>query len=312
MEYVNCDFCAANETKLLLKGKDRQFYIEGEFNIVQCKRCGLIYLNPRPSPEEMAKYYPEGYSPFKDSANFIIQGLKNLILKNDIFKFKKLIPRGADILEIGCANGRYLASLRDIGEWNVKGVELDFKASETARNKYGLDVITGSILEVDLPANSFDLIIMKHVFEHLHSPNTAMKKMAKLLKNNGKVIMWIPNINSLEFKIFGKYWSGLDVPRHLYNFDKYTLRNIFNRASLTIESIRYSLVPNDCVHSFGYYLNRKRCCPHSSFFNIDNPLALLMFLPFSFFASLLKKSGKIRVIIRKAKSRKEQKSATLL
>lgn len=205
MEYVSCDFCGANETKLLFTGKDRQHYIEGDFNLVQCKKCGLIYLNPRPSPDEIGKYYPENYSPFKDTANFIIRGIKNLMLKYGIFKFKKLIPQEASILEIGCGAGRFLAFLRDVGGWGVKGIEMDPRASEVAKSKYGLDIITGSILDIDFPGNSFDLVIMKYVFEHLHSPNMAIKKVAKLLKNNAKVIIWVPNIDSLEFRLFGKY-----------------------------------------------------------------------------------------------------------
>ena len=142
---------------------------------------------------------------------------------------------------------------------------------------------------------------MKHVLEHLHSPNIAMEKVAALLKKNGKVIIWIPNINSLAFKLFGKYWSGLDIPRHLYDFDKHTLSNFFNRTDFAIESIYYSPVPNDWVHSFRYYLNRRRYHSHLSFFNIDNPLALLMFLPFSSFASLIRRSSRICVIARKRK-----------
>ena len=206
-EYVSCDLCGSDDTTLLFVGKDRMTYKEGEFNVVKCNNCGLVYLNPRPTQTEISRFYSEEYSPFKSDKNKLIKYVERKIAERDVKKIKKLINKNnINILEIGCATGEYLSYLRDIGGGNVTGVEISPYAAEYARREHRLNVITGTIFDGKFTDESFDVIIMKHVFEHVHNPSETLKEINRLLDKNGKFIFIVPNIHTIETKIFGKYW----------------------------------------------------------------------------------------------------------
>ena len=219
MEYVNCDLCGADDTTLLFVEKDRMTYRDGEFNVVKCNSCGLVYLNPRPTQAKISEFYPDVYSPFKSDKNRLIKYVEKKIAEKSVNEIKRLVNKdNIKILEIGCGTGAYLALLRDIGGWDVMGVEMSPYAAECAMREHGLNVITGTIFDGKFTDEFFDVIIMKHVLEHVYNPSESLKEISRALSKDGKLILIIPNIDSVETKIFGKYWQGWDVPRHLYDF----------------------------------------------------------------------------------------------
>jgi SAM-dependent methyltransferase len=300
MECVRCALCGADDSELLFSGPDRMLHKDGLFNVVRCNGCGLIYTNPRPSREKIADYYPEEYSPFATSQNRIIQHAKGLMVRQDIRRMRRLIGGQGKILEIGCGTGEYLAALRDIGEWKVTGVEPSPYASEIAREKYGLHVISGTLFDAAFPPESFDLVLMKYVLEHVHNPKESLVEVHRVLRNDGKFLLWVPNVNSLEARAFGKYWHGFEIPRHLYHFSPKTLDRLLQSASLHLRRIDFSPVPNNWVHSLRYVVEAKRCPGLiTRSLNIDNAFWLALFVPLSFTLSLLRQSGRIRVIAEK-------------
>ncbi|HDK25832.1 MAG TPA: class I SAM-dependent methyltransferase [Candidatus Atribacteria bacterium] len=301
MEYIRCDLCGSDDTTLLFVGKDRMTYKEGEFNVVKCNNCGLVYLNPRPTQTEISRFYSEEYSPFKSDKNKLIKYVERKIAERDVKKIKKLINKNnINILEIGCATGEYLSYLRDIGDGNVTGVEISPYAAEYARREHRLNVITGTIFDGKFTDESFDVIIMKHVFEHVHNPSETLKEINRLLDKNGKFIFFVPNIHTIETKIFGKYWHGWDVPRHLYDFNPETIKKLLNKTGFVIHDISYSLVPNDWIWGCKHFLNEKSIPLFiRNFFNVHNVFLLGLFFPFSFCLSILHQSGRIKVIAEK-------------
>ena len=139
---------------------------------------------------------------------------------------------GATALDIGSATGVFLGRLRDKG-WEVWGVEPGVEAGQASIALLGLDpdrVRLTTLEEADFPSETFDLVTMSHVLEHLHDPLAALKKVNTWLKPTGRLKLWCPNYDSLERRIFGRYWLGLDVPRHLYHFTPASLAALLATA----------------------------------------------------------------------------------
>jgi 2-polyprenyl-3-methyl-5-hydroxy-6-metoxy-1,4-benzoquinol methylase len=204
------------------------------FSLVKCQNCGLIYTNPRPSPDERRLYYPDVlYS--ADSA---------LVEKLTILQ--KYIEQGI-VLDVGCGRGFFLNSIKQ--SFGVAGIEIDIKSSEFASKNFGIDIIANQITEINSTDKSFDLITFWHTLEHLPDPQKALGKASKILKDKGILIVAVPNIESMQAKIFGRNWYHLEVPRHLYHFSRKTLSRMIKSAGFSIQDTTLTLFS----HNFAGY-----------------------------------------------------------
>ena len=222
MEYVNCELCGKDSPMLLFRGRNYDLGRDEQYNVVRCTNCGLVYLNPCPTESEMLRYYTEEYEPFQESAGFL-RLLEGMALRFRIRGLKKLVKKGGRILEIGCGTGRYLATMRDTNLWEVSGVEPSPQAAKLARETFGLPVFTGTVFEADFPDEHFDAVIMRHVLEHVHNPSATLREIHRVLKRDSKLILTVPNIKTVEVKIFKTSWYGWRLPTHLYHFSAETL-----------------------------------------------------------------------------------------
>ena len=124
-------------------------------------------------------------------------------------------------------------------------MDLSARAVALARDAYGLEVEQGNIGDDLWPNLRFDFITLFHVLEHLENPLAGLHYAAGLLKPQGNLIIQVPNIQSIQAKIFGKRWYGLDVPRHIVNFSPKALALMLGRAGFEIQGIaRFSLRDN--------------------------------------------------------------------
>ena len=140
------------------------------------------------------------------------------------------------VLDIGCGNGAILARLSSLG-WDAVGYEMDPIAARFARENFGLDVREGELEKADFVHESFDVVILSHVIEHVHSPVDFLRQVKNLLKSNGKLIILTPNTNGLGHKYFKECWRGLEPPRHLNCFNAETLSACVEQSSMRIIKI---------------------------------------------------------------------------
>jgi SAM-dependent methyltransferase len=146
---------------------------------------------------------------------------------------------GARALDVGCGTGILLERLARLG-WEPWGLEPNADAAATAARRLGLDqsrILPSSVEEAQLPAGTFDLLTMSHVLEHLRDPLQALKRVRQWLRPDASVRIWVPNIGSLESRLFGRRWHGLDVPRHLQHYEPSTLTLLLRQAGFTVERI---------------------------------------------------------------------------
>lgn len=241
MNFIECPLCNSNNATEKASVHDRLLGIDGGFNLVKCRNCGLFYLNPQPTPFELNRYYPDSYDPYisalPNKMSFLSHMSLNYGLKKryrEVLRHKKL----GCLLEIGCANGLFLDFAKRHGNWEqILGVEISSTASRHAREDFKLDVITGTLEEAKLPNNSIDVVVMWDVIEHLHNPKSTLFEIRRILKEDGVLLIRLPLVGSWESKIFRQYWAGWDAPRHLVTFSLQTLDMILTMTGFSIKRV---------------------------------------------------------------------------
>jgi SAM-dependent methyltransferase len=147
-----------------------------------------------------------------------------------------------------------------------------------------LNVFTGTVEEAKFENDFFDVIILNNVLEHLFDPKTTLNEINRILKNNGTLVIGIPNANSFEAKIFKKYWSAWDLPRHLYHFTPNTIKSLLNKTGFQVLEIKFDNNPTVTLSSLRLIFEERKI----------NPLLGLGFsYPFaSLMSVILAKSGR--------------------
>jgi predicted SAM-dependent methyltransferase len=119
------------------------------------------------------------------------------------------------------------------GAWKLFGIEPSAQAAQRAVQETGAEVFCGSLEDAQFPAASFDVITMWHVMEHLYNPRAALGNLRRMLKSNGMLVLAVPILDSVDAKWFGPYWSGYDVPRHLFTYSMATLSEMLGTCGFT-------------------------------------------------------------------------------
>ncbi len=229
MEYICCNLCGANDTQLLFKRKDLTYCIsEEEFCVVRCRKCALVYVNSRPTEEEIHSYYPEEfYDSHTDPERLLREKERQLILK---YEYVKDMAPGR-LLDIGPSKGEFMYFLREKG-WEVHGVEF----SKKPPNLFNLDVFYGDLKAAGYMPDFFDLITLWGVMEHVYDPYGMLQYAASLLKDHGKIVILVTNFNSLP----ARFMRHDDVPRHTTLFTKHTMRKMLQLAGLRVENFYFN------------------------------------------------------------------------
>jgi SAM-dependent methyltransferase len=248
VESTDCPICGAADARALFVARDRLLDRPGEFPIVRCVGCSLVYVRPRPAPAALVTYYPDAYYPLDEEASPEARTVAEGLLARVTRWARQHCKSEPRILDIGCGTGLFLHLAKQAG-MRVRGIEPGESAVAYARATYGLDVQCGALEDADLSDAAFDVVTMWNVLEHLPDPVAALRQVARVLTPGGLVLVGVPNIQSVEARVFGRRWYSLDAPRHLYHFAPETLTAAFAIAGLTPERIVHSTGTAGLVYS---------------------------------------------------------------
>lgn len=267
LEHSPCPMGCPVSDETILTGCDRLHGLPGEFRVVQCRACGLMRTDPRPTRESIGYYYPDTYGPHRNTAGGdpVVSGSPSRrsrlagriarFLYRDVFVFHtETVPPLAPgrMLEVGCGTGAFLRKMAAQG-WDVEGLEFSERAAETARS-FGCAVRTGSLEDFPDPGRKYDLIVLWMVLEHLHDPALGLRKLRRWLSSGGWLVFSVPNAGSLEFRLFREHWYALQLPTHLYHFTPGTARLLLERCGWRAERIFHQRTVSNIAASLGYLL----------------------------------------------------------
>lgn len=245
-----CPFCGAAERDVIHDDLDdiTFFNTSGPFSMVRCDACEAGYLNPRPTPSSIGAAYKNYYTHETDDQGprqrSILGHVRNMIA-NDyrwhrfgadlgpqipfgtlllrqlpkhrqiLDSYYRYLPKTkGKLLDFGCGNAAFLKVARDEIGWEVEGLDFDPAAVLSARNN-GFVVNEGGVEALSAWEDHFDAITLSHVLEHVFDPKELMDAVFHALKPGGFVFVETPNIGALCHQIYGKYWRGLEAPRHI-------------------------------------------------------------------------------------------------
>ncbi len=216
---------------------DDHSHSKESFALVQCNKCDLIYTNPRPDKQSIGTYYEsDNYISHTDSSNNLTNIIYKVARRFTLNWKKGLIEKYAtdkSLLDYGCGTGDLLAHMKK-NNWSVTGIEPNPHARDKALNK-GLNVHTE--LSKDLSKDKHHIITAWHVVEHIHELKETLRSLRKLLHDDGKLLLAVPNSASYDASHYKEFWAGYDVPRHLYHFTPETFNTLASKTKLKIETI---------------------------------------------------------------------------
>ena len=271
-----CYLCGTRGERLYSNIHDRLFGAPGDWNFNKCPAadCGLIWLDPIPTEQDIGKAYATYYthddaqSPWSGTLSKLSRAAKssymaqrfgcksevslplrvmaalpiylNRSLRDGIdLPLKYFAERKGRLLEIGCGAGDTLKLAADMG-WDARGLDVDPKAVANGRAK-GRNVHLGQLTDQRLADESFDLVLMSHVIEHLHDPSGMLRECRRIVRRDGLLVVFTPNADSWSHRRFGVHWRGLEPPRHLFLFNPRTLERTARASGFGAISISTTL-----------------------------------------------------------------------
>ena len=231
-----CPICKSKKQNTFLKSRDYSVS-KKDFTIVKCIDCKFLFTNPRPEERDMGDYYiSDNYISHTNNKKGLFNYLYQIVRKYAIVtKTKLLINTSAtrNHLDIGCGTGEFINSCvkRNI---NCIGIEPSRIAREKAINNYKLNVKADTNLN-QFKNNSFDSVSMWHVLEHIYDINNTISCLKNIIREEGTLIVAVPNHKSLDAKIYKKYWAAWDLPIHLNHFSPLTINRLLKNHGFKLE-----------------------------------------------------------------------------
>lgn len=192
--------------------------------VVRCRKCGLIYINPRIRKEFIIKGYSEGTNERYVSQK---EGREKTFAKSIRLINKHSNQKKGMILDIGAAGGSFLYVAKNDG-WDVRGVEPNRWLCKWGNENYGIDIKPSTIFDHEFPSASFDVVTLWDVIEHVPDPAKVIKECRKLLKKGGILVITYPDIGSWIAKLMGKRWVFM-LSVHLFYFKRKTMSRILQK-----------------------------------------------------------------------------------
>jgi SAM-dependent methyltransferase len=279
-----CFLCGEAAADPLWATADRAFAVPGIYTVARCRGCGFLYQKPRVADEHLADCYPDHYPrhqepspriPFKGSpgsdkaARWALASAFGYAQLRDAsvglstrLRARRLVRRirwdcppwtgQGRYLDVGCGSGGALGVAQALG-WQVTGIEVDANAAAKAR-RFTCELHVGDVLTAPFAAGRFDVVTAFHVLEHVPDPVAVIRRMLGWLAPGGLLIIEVPNAGGLGASLFGKAWSGLELPRHLSHFSPATLTRALEQAGGRVAWCWHGAKPRYYLWSLGFWL----------------------------------------------------------
>ncbi len=237
---MSCPVCDHPHFSKQLTVKD--YTVSGEtFDLVDCTACGFRFTQNPPSQEKIGSYYQsESYISHTDSNKGFFNNIYQLIRRQAVQSKRKLIGhfsqrKTGELLDYGCGTGAFLMEMKSAG-WLVKGMEPDPGARSRAEALTGSKILEPDMLHA-LDSESVDVVTMWHVLEHVHELHQTLSQVNRVLKENGLLVVAVPNHLSHDAMHYAEHWAAYDVPRHLYHFSPASIAHLMKMHGFQVSEV---------------------------------------------------------------------------
>ena len=246
--HVDCALCRVDDAT--------EIFVKEGFTFVRCNRCGLVYVNPQCATDKLTENYE-----LNASADFWVDVLLSGPEQDyDIRKFTRCceqledITPGRRVLDVGCSIGLFLKVARDRG-WDTTGLELSKKAVDYAVNDLGLDVRPALLHDAGLDPESFDVVALWEVLEHVPDPRSVLEQCGEVLKPGGVLAVLVPNRDALSARIMRADCSCFGGRNHLWYFSPAVLTELLAQQGFEVEHTETQLSQVQEILTFLNYKN---------------------------------------------------------
>jgi len=232
-----CLACGREGVELYDGLTDSLYGAPGAWRMVRCAdaQCGMLWLDPKPLEADLIKAYATYHThnrPSRGGAELSLSALNSICklasraldLYTGLARQRRALRvmylgdlQPGKLLEVGSGAGRFLHRMHRAG-WIVQGTEFDPAAAASVRRKYHLDVDVGNLSDLHYPSDFYDAVAMSQVLEHVHDPVALFKECHRVLRPGARLVLTTPNAFARAHRLYGRYWRGLEPPRHLHVF----------------------------------------------------------------------------------------------
>jgi len=255
-----CRVCGHDGLQHHIMAREMMYGTRETFEYFQCENCGCLQISS--VPHDLARHYRTDYyslsadhtEPYRNKLKNALNRLRDQITLfapyGDDMPFKVKVPHLAEsfsalrrvtglaldsrILDVGCGSGQLLHRLANAGFRNLTGIDPFVAASREFSPQ--LKILKTELAAVD---GQYDLILLNHSFEHLSEPIGAARRIAELLAPGGTILLRIPVVDSVAWKLYGADWFQLDAPRHLYLHSRHSIAHVAAQAGLTVAAVHH-------------------------------------------------------------------------
>jgi 2-polyprenyl-3-methyl-5-hydroxy-6-metoxy-1,4-benzoquinol methylase len=215
--------------------------VDDSFQLYQCDSCRLSFLTEDQFEGKLASFYPPGYW-WNETGKYssLVACYRETLIRCDQLGFVISFSAKPNqrLLDIGCGGGAFvkLACGRGLDAY---GMETTEEALRIADETTGGRTLRCSEEDLIRQGEKFDIVTLFHVLEHLPDPVRYLRSIRRLLQDTGQLIVQVPNSDSLQARLLGKRWYGLDCPRHIHNFSAYALLHLLGKAGYRVKAVRH-------------------------------------------------------------------------
>ena len=248
-EYIPCYLCGSQDTKSLLIAEDDLTGKPGRFQFVTCNPCGLAYQNPRLTLDQIKPYYDDEYIAHRKKTDWgwLTPFYQRAMRSHDFSKLELVdryvnLHKESSILDIGCGAATFLQEL--VARDGVRATGVDFKDLSHLPGFEQIDFRCGQLADQKFDERSFNLITMWHFLEHDYDPAGTLARCRDLLSAEGRLVIEVPRLDSLSYRLYQERWPGLQAPQHTLLFSRASLLAMVRSQGLeVVEYLPYGAFP---------------------------------------------------------------------
>ncbi len=239
-----CLLCGSDRFAPLFRASDRLFHTTTrEFAVVRCSQCGLVRLDPQPDPEELRRYYPDSYwfAPDQSAASRLEEAYRRLVLRDHVRFVEQSLRHSrarGPLLDVGSGGGLFLRLMRQRG-FRAVGLDFSREAAAISWRQQQAPAVCAMLENAPFSAESLAGLTMFHVLEHLYDPRAYLSAARDLLAADGRLVVQVPNAACWQFRLLGRSWNGVDVPRHLFDFRDRDVEKLMEQCGFEVLRRKY-------------------------------------------------------------------------